>query len=329
MSAPAADKNLAKRLGLGRVAYLLWFKPRGIVREWTRLGVGTKMAMARGENAMYDAAERLEQMVWSGEELSRAPAIHFLTGKRFWAQTAFCAWTLMKHSGRPFRVMLYDDGSFDEETMALFEKVFPKAVHFIRQPEIEDRLNEHLPVEKYPTLRARRIVYPNLRKLTDIHVGQKGWQLVLDSDMLFWAKPDELVSWLEQPDLPMVMRDVENSYGYEQSNLKRLCGEEIPDRLNVGICGLKSEEVDFDQLEDWNRRLIEEYGCSYYEEQALVAMMLAGKDCLFVPESTYICMPSKNQVASGEGILHHYVADSKIHYFTTGWEKAASGGLKT
>ena len=37
--------------------------------------------------------------------------VWFLTGRRFWYQTAFCAWSLAYHSGRPLTVHLADDGT--------------------------------------------------------------------------------------------------------------------------------------------------------------------------------------------------------------------------
>ena len=42
------------------------------------------------------------------------PEVHFLTGKRFWYQTAFCLHTLQVHSGRVFRAVFHDDGSFHQ-----------------------------------------------------------------------------------------------------------------------------------------------------------------------------------------------------------------------
>ena len=53
----------------------------------------------------------------------------------------------------------------------------------------------------------------------------------------------------------------------------------IPQRVNVGICGLKSDDLDWEQLESWCKTLIEQQGTHYYQEQALIAMLMAGQSC--------------------------------------------------
>jgi len=58
---------------------------------------------------------------------------------------------------------------------------------------MENRVDQYLPRESYPHLRARRDIYPNLKKLIDVHIGQIGWKLVLDSDMLFFRKAGQLI----------------------------------------------------------------------------------------------------------------------------------------
>ena len=53
-----------------------------------------------------------------------------------------------------------------------------------------------------------------MRKLTDVHAGRTGWRLFLDSDMLFFARPDFLLAWLADPRQPCHMIDVVSAYGY-------------------------------------------------------------------------------------------------------------------
>ena len=94
----------------------------------------------------------------------------------------------------------------------------------------------------------------------------------------------------------------------------------IASRLNVGICGLNSSYIDWEKLEHWCKTLIEKEGTHYYQEQALTAMIVAGKDCEIVDEQDYIVMPKRSEVVSPAAILHHYVADSKPWYFRYGWK---------
>lgn len=116
------------------------------------------------------------------------------------------------------------------------------------------------------------------------------------------------------------MVDVENSYGYSNSLMVSLTQAEIPKQLNVGICGLKSEEIDWDKLEFWCKTTIEQEGTHYYQEQALTAMLMAGHSCAVAPKEEYIVMPSREEAIAPKAILHHYVAGSKPWYFRYGWK---------
>jgi hypothetical protein len=66
--------------------------------------------------------------------------------------------------------------------------------------------------------------------------------------------------------------------------------------------------------------LIDSQGTHYYQEQALVAMLMSDKTCTVAPANDYIIMPSQMEVMQPHGILHHYVSDSKSSYFRYGWQ---------
>jgi hypothetical protein len=51
------------------------------------------------------------------------------------------------------------------------------------------------------------------------------------------------------------MTDVADAYGYPLATMERLAGAPIPPRVNVGFCGLRSDEIDWDRLEHWTRQL--------------------------------------------------------------------------
>jgi len=305
---------------LGRFLYLVWYKPAGLlVRSWREGGPINQWITRRGRLAMVKAAGRLPPLPPPPAD---APEVCFLTGRRFWYQTAFCFWSLCRQAGQPLRAAFFDDGTFDESLRTECLRLFPSS-RIEAVQAIERRLHERLPAERFPILRRRRLEYPNLRKLTDVHCGKSGWQLVLDSDMLFFRRPDLLLEWLCGPDWPLHMTDVQDAYGYSDDLMESLAGRPIPSCLNVGLCGLRSEEIDWDRLESWCRRLQEAEGTSYYQEQALVAMMLAGYACQVAPAQDYLLMPSEDEARRPTAIMHHYVNLSKRGYFRYAWRRVA------
>ncbi len=246
--------------------------------------------------------------------------ITFLTGDRFWYQTVYCAYSLLHYSPRPIRLKILDDGTLKSSQIKEIVRIFP-IIQIDRYEKINKRIEEVLPESKFPRLRERRINYPHIRKLTDVHAGCGEWQLVLDSDMMFLNIPEHLLQWLDCPTLPYYMLDRVSSYGYSVELMKELAGCEIPNKLNVGIIGLNGGMIDWEKLEYWTDEMIKREGTSYYQEQALTAMLVGENNACIAPMNDYICLPNQGDIISRKGVLHHYVDTSKNAYFRFAWQQ--------
>jgi hypothetical protein len=312
-------RQFASQLRPGRALYLAYYAPRAFARKCAREGALNLWLAARGRRAMERAARRLTPVPCGSSP--DTPAVYFLSGRTFWYQTAFCAHSLLRHAGGPLRVVVLDDGSLSPPVADALRTVLP-GVELVPAAEIEERLDRALPADRFPTLRRRRLEYPHLRKLTDVHAGSTGWKLVLDSDMLFFRTPTVMTDWLAVPDRPFHLTDVENAYGYSAGLLAELAGQPVPDRVNVGACGLKSDEIDWDRLEHWCRATLDREGSSYYQEQALTALLVAGQAARVAPPEDYVVLPTRAQAREPSEVLHHYVAASKAWYFRDAWRRA-------
>lgn len=303
----------------GKFLYQAWHRPRGWLERTAAAGGPIESWRTdRGRQAMTVAAAQLPLLPPAGG----APlTVHLLTGRRFWYQTAFCLWTLARQTARPVHPIIYDDGSLQPEHCEPIQRLFPQA-RFESRAGIVARLDEHLPVPRFPALRERWLNYPNIRKLTDVHVGRPGWKLVLDSDLLFFHHPSLLVDWLDRPDRPLHAVDSETSYGYTRSLMNELAGAPVADLINVGLTGLDGSQLDWEKLEHWCATLIAREGTHYFLEQALIAMLVAGRPCAVAPAADYITCPAKPESDLCRAVMHHYVANSKASYFRTNWRRA-------
>lgn len=312
--------SLAQRLGLGKLALALWHQPVDRLRDSLRNGgPWEERRTERGRQAMEAAAFTLPvPPPMPGRPLE----LHLLTGRRFWYQTAFCLWSLARHAQRPLAPVIYDDGSLAAEFRAPLARLFP-ATRFVGRAETVARLDAHLPAARFPALRERWLNYPNIRKLTDPHLGSAGWKLVLDSDLLFFRGPDFLVHWLDAPAQPLHAVDYETSYGYSRPLMNELAGAPVPDLINVGLTGLNSSELDWERLEHWCHTLIAREKTSYYLEQALIAMLVAGRPCAVAPVGDYVTLPEPPEATNCRAVMHHYVAQSKRWYFQHNWARVA------
>jgi hypothetical protein len=317
MSVTDPLKRLARTLRPGRILYRVYYAPLGFIGRCRREGAANLFLSRIGRGMMERAAIDLPPI-----KPPQGPGaeVYFLSGKNFWYQTCFCAWSLSRLSDLPLSPVVLDDGSLDGSMRDAVRSVIPH-VRFELRAEIEERLDRSLPVARFPTLRRHRLVYPHLRKLTDVHAGLSGWRLVLDSDMLFFRRPAFVLEWLRNPQRPAHMIDVAQSYGYPAAVLGGLAGSPLAERLNVGVIGLRSDSVDWDKLESWCRTLLERHGTHYLLEQGLTAMLLAGMECAVAPEAEYVALPSRAEVQHPRSVMHHYVAESKAWYFRFGWRQ--------
>lgn len=300
----------------GKLLLHAWHRPVGILRNL--IAAGGPLVARRTEIGRQE----MERAAWTLPLLpphdGKPLELHLLTGRHFWYQTAFCLWTFSWHAGRPVAPVLYDDGTLSNEYREALARLFPLA-RIVTQADTLARLDTCLPVDRYPVVRERWLNYPNIRKLTDPHIGSTGWKLVIDSDLLFFSRPSLLLDWLDAPKTPLHAVDVADAYGYSATLLASLANATLPQKLNVGLCGLRSEELDWDRIEHICRTLIAAERTNYYLEQAIVAILLAARPCTIAPAKEYVTLPVPPEAMACRAVMHHYVAHSKRWYFQNNW----------
>ncbi len=281
-------------------------------------GIVSYRKMLKGKKEMIRASYWLPEIVSHQDGLP----IYFLTGKNYLYQTLFCAKSLVNTSQEKFKFILVDDGSFDDQLIERASKQMP-GVEIITKDIIRQNVENTLPEEKFPYLHWKRKVYPHIKKLTDVHtLSNNPYKLVLDSDMLFWDEPKEIINWLQNPQGCIHMVDSKESYGYDRKVMQLLSGKKISSLVNVGAIGCKSSIINWQDLERWAKHLEMNYGASYFLEQALSAMIIAEQQQTILDKDDYIVNPL-NTITRDLRInkLHHYVDLSKKFYFEKAWKK--------
>jgi len=309
----------------GRLIYNLWHRPiAGILHSIRHGGPLVQWRTSRGQRAMEAAALVLPPLPYRLAAAGAPLNVHLLTGKRYLHQTGFCLHTLARHCPVPLAPEIYDDGSLGADGEAYFRRLTPSVV-IHRYTELTAHLDAVLPASRFPVLRERRQNYPHLRKLTDVHAGQVGARLVLDSDLLFWREPRLLIDWATAPASPLHGIDSTENYGYPRSLLEKVAGLPVPSLVNVGICGFRSETIDWDFLEYAAATLIAAAGTSYYLEQALCALLVArAGGAVAAPKHDYVTLPDSTEIAHPTAVMHHYVDTSRGPYLRDVWRRTLS-----
>ncbi len=321
MARPSPFHGLATRMGLGSVARRFWHEPRGRLKQMVLEGGPLEQhRTARGHEAMKAAATRLPQM--TPPDGRYGVEARFLSGANFWYQTVFCIASLQRHADKRIDPVIVDDGTLSGAVREAILAVVPWA-RFVLGEEVAEQLETRLPRSRFPALRARREVYPHLRKLTDLH-DPGAWSLILDSDMLFFRRPDALLAWMDAPADVLFIEDVVRSYGYSDALMDDLARGSVPARMNVGLYGLHGAAVDFDYLERCCRVTIDRERANYVQEQALTALLVSGMTWKILPAAEYRVMPDIAEGRAPTAVMHHYVAQSKRSYFQYGWKQTAA-----
>jgi hypothetical protein len=297
----------------------LYRYPLSAIKKYRRFGgYASYRQMLRGKSLMEKATFNLPPVTSNPAD----SPVYFLTGKNYLYQTLFCIQSLNKCGVDNLRFIIVDDGTFDSRLIKQITKQLPGA-EIITREIIEDNLQKYLPEHLYPILHQKRKVYPHIKKLTDIHtIPGPEWKLVLDSDMLFWNLPTEMLDWLKNPDSPIHMVDCVESYGYTTALMKQLCGSSVPHLLNVGTIGLNSSNINWTHVNEWVKILEEKEGASYYLEQALTAMLIGNAETTILGRNDHIVNPDK---INPDDVLHHYVDLSKKMYYQHAWKKISDG----
>jgi hypothetical protein len=297
----------------------LWRFPnffRSVYLDAPQLGIGTASHLHFRRLTIERAARQLPAIA-PRTSTPRYP-VYFMSGREHWAMTAFCAFSLLQATEQHIVPVVMDDGTLGNLQRAELQRVLPE-VEFLDRAACDQRVQAVLPEHRYRTLHAMRRELPLMRKLMDLHAGLSGWRLFLDSDMLFLRDPRWMTSWLQSPGRAVFMRDCLNSYGYSTALIESTLGGVVEPMVNTGFCGLQSDAMDWERIEQWAQKLHHAAGTNHFSEQCLVAMWMTVNRSAAAPAADYVVWPSEEESRLPTAAMHHYVDRSRTWYHIYGW----------
>jgi hypothetical protein len=301
---------------LGKIAYYGWHRPRTFVTEFFAENgfVHGRINQWHGSR-MRAAARRLAAL-----PVAEGPhhAAHYLTGRTFWHLTAIAAYSLQQHTAGRIQPVFHSDGRLDEATVRQLRAIFP-AAEFVTDARQQELLAQYVPASRYPVLRRLWGEFVLIRKLLSVHLGRPGWNLFLDSDTVFVRRPDYLLAWYDRPEQPLCMEDLLDCYGYDRPLLDRLAGHALPPRVNTGLIGLHSPALDLDRLEYFAREMTASKGLDHFLEQAMTAMLLAGRPFAYAPRADYYSPLTLADCLERRGVFQHYAGPARKWFYRHAW----------
>lgn len=324
MSARLRDQ--IRRLGLGSLVYKVWHGPLGRRDQRRRYGHDFEERARRGEEEMRRAVASLPPpSVLAGQPKLACP-VHVLTGANYWHQTAFCLHSLQSALGEALpNVRVHSDGTLKDEHRDTLRAVAPGAV-FEDEKATIDRLDRCLPAADFPVLRAQRAELVLMRKILDALTGEQGYHLFIDSDVLFWKEPAELIVATAKHQAIHLDEGSGESYCLPRAKLERELAMKLPEGVNSGLVGLDAGLIDWHLLERaagimagrGNRRLL---------EQSLWGVALVGQDPRALNARDYRLCGYPEHVAALRDLppeqfpaMLHYAWHARYPYLESEWQ---------
>ena len=275
-----------------------------------------------GELKMKKAAGKLPPIELTDDHLLE---VSYLTGKKYWHQTAFCAYSLAKIFGGRVKINIYSDGSLTDIHMHSLKKALPNIV-FVKEAEIQTRLEQLLPVAHFPVLRSLRESNPFFRKLIDMRLNNR-YIVQLDSDMIFFNTPNELVENYNTSN-NFFMQDViyASYYVLPENILEQFLSFPIKPKINSGILAYNATAIDWKFVENTCEYLYKNGHTTHPPmlEQTLNAIIMSQLKGQPLSPRYRILYDYRGEEMVNSDIVRHYIFKAKLLYFTSEWKKIFS-----
>jgi hypothetical protein len=248
--------------------------------------------------------------------------VSYLTGAKYWHQTIFCAYSLAKILNGRIKVNIYSDGTLSDMQGQYIKRALPNT-QLITSEEISKLINERLPEKVFPLLRSLREQNPFLRKLIDMRINKR-YIIQLDSDMLFFNRPDELIE-AYRTDNNYFMQDTipASSYVLPEDIISKKLNIPIHEKINSGILAYDSGKIDWHFVEQTCAYLVQTVQSVHLPtlEQTMNAIIISQLNGAPLKPTYHILYDSDVREIHPSDIVRHYIFKAKLPYFTSEWKK--------
>jgi hypothetical protein len=199
----------------------------------------------------------------------------------------------------PCQIFVHSDGSLTNADVARIDKVLP-GVHVISRQEADERVACRLRERGlWQSLRFRDSLIFALKLFDPFLFGDRSTFFLLDSDVLFFRRPNELLDDLDEDSSgsgrpSLYSPDNGIRYCLDPETLRALLGKDCIPLFNPGVVRTNRSVLDLERIEHYLQRH-EFWGAGsrphYYAELTLWAMLLAVAGARQLPPSYAITPP--------------------------------------
>ena len=161
-------------------------------------------------------------------------SLHMVAGHSMLQMGLLALRSLEFHTRRRWSPLIHEDGTFSDEDTVMLERHFPDAqIIERRQADIEVTAA----LEAFPACRTNRSRHNWFLKVFDTRhyaVGER--YIILDSDIIFFRRPDAVLRWVDSgSDEMWIMEDEKEKYSQPRSEIQEAMGVAMVERANSGL----------------------------------------------------------------------------------------------
>jgi hypothetical protein len=237
-----------------------------------------------------------------------------LTSRNDWLMCLWALASFYKFSGVRLPLLIYSDGSLTSRHVAAIKGVFPNAR--IVDPAAADSVVVGA-LATFPNCRQFRQMQPCARRIIDFPIlCRTKSMLMLDSDVLFFEPPEELMKCLNRAGRGNFVfeRDPQDSYFDSRENIRKSFHVDVAPRVNCGIMVADIADFDYARIERWlaNDAFLKKH---HWAEQGLWAMYAGEARTTFLSEPYDVDLSAEIQP---NAVMKHYIKPIRDFIFMSG-----------
>jgi hypothetical protein len=236
----------------------------------TRLRAAARRKLAwLGRHAISPLIYRLHRPVGHAEV---RVSVHMLVSSETWDAGILAAISFEKFTCRRWPLFIHEDGSVTENQRRVIERTLP-GVRFVPRLQAEKAAEAYL--KDHPKSLSNRRRHNLFLKFFDFPAyAPYDRFVVLDSDVIFFKRPDEILDWVDaRKEECWFNEDTKEKYCIPRRRIEEALGIRIWQRVNTGVCLVPKSAISLDLGE----RLLAAFETSAHHpqffEQTLYALM--------------------------------------------------------
>ena len=247
--------------------------------------------------------------------------VRMLTWRRDWVNAVWALKSFYHNADVEYPLVIHDGGLLPRQVGKLLAH-FPDA-RFISLSEGDARFGRELRERGFVRSAEYRLKNGTVRKLFDFFLDSTAdYVVTIDSDIVFFRRPDELIVPAGGLSLNRSNRDAEYWYSLSLDELEAAFGIRPPPLINSGLAVIRRETIDFPRIEQWlaHPKL---FADGWVTEQTLHALCSTLSGVEFLSPEYRVGGPP----GLSDAVCKHYPGHTRDQLYSEGMPALMAAGL--